>query len=158
MSTGAGANAVSGRTFVTGTTQSQVLFLSGVNALPCEPPLEQQHTPPRVHGHNGLQQQPGDTAGSRAPWPAARASRTARRPPTSRRSRTDLHGSSWFISSDQQALYHSQGGERKRSAPTIRPYALCLNCYPGEASDWNVAALLVYSRELSVSEIVAVED
>lgn len=74
---------------------------------------------------------------------------------------TDLHGTNWVISSDQNNLYRSQGVNR-----TVANYAnganasLAINhgSYVSvEPSDWAVAAVIVFNRTLTTNEIVQVE-
>jgi hypothetical protein len=74
---------------------------------------------------------------------------------------TDLHGSNWVVSSDQNNLYRSQGVDRLTSTPTtggsdriaINNGAFRLS----DSSDWAVAEVLVYNRTLTLAEIQTVE-
>jgi hypothetical protein len=73
---------------------------------------------------------------------------------------TDVHGTNWVISSDQRNMYRSQGINRTLTSTTggsnISP--LTINATGGsERSEWAVAEVIVYNRELSITEIVAME-
>lgn len=73
-----------------------------------------------------------------------------------------LANGEWLLSSDQLNKYRAQGVERRETffttAPNGMAIPLCINCWAAEASDWAVAALLVFSYELSEAETVAMED
>jgi hypothetical protein len=71
---------------------------------------------------------------------------------------TDLHGTNWMLSTDQNNLYRSQGNNR-----TVANYAngvndmLSINHGIGVTSDWAVASVIVYNRTLTTTEIFQVE-
>jgi alpha-tubulin suppressor-like RCC1 family protein len=72
---------------------------------------------------------------------------------------TNLHGAEWVVSAHRNADYRSQGVSRTvtSASSTAR---LCINrsaVYPTEVSDWAVAEVLVYNRNLSDAEVAAVE-
>lgn len=73
---------------------------------------------------------------------------------------TDNHGTNWVLSTDQNALYRSQGIDRTIATPGTPSYAqLAINTgtYAGETSDWLCACVIVYNRTLSLDEINLVE-
>ena len=73
---------------------------------------------------------------------------------------SDLHGNQWVLSTDQMNVYRSNGTDR-----TIVGYTngsssqLSINygSSTGERSDWAVAEVLVYDRQLSLSEYLTIE-
>jgi hypothetical protein len=73
----------------------------------------------------------------------------------------NFHGTSWFISSDQNNLYRSNSVTRSIANGGSPSHAqLSVNwggVYVLEASDWAIAEVIVYSRTLSLAEIENVE-
>lgn len=81
----------------------------------------------------------------------------------------NLHGHNWVLSTDQQWVYRSQGVDRTtiaRGEASSTPFPLTINgyppypgqAYPGQASDWGVAAVVVYRGELGAAQMAEVED
>ena len=71
----------------------------------------------------------------------------------------DRHGNAWVVSTDQNALYRSQGIDRT-VAPSSGTGQLCINyssSYSANTSDWAIAEILVYNRTLTLTEIANVE-
>lgn len=74
----------------------------------------------------------------------------------------------WLLSTDQHYMYRSQGLDRTLpqvaaqasnvSAPRSPVTGACINCQSNVSSDWALAALVAYSRELSLYEMMQVED
>jgi len=71
----------------------------------------------------------------------------------------DIHGDNWLISTDQKDLYRSNGVDRTTtgSGSTSRQLSINYGHYTGERSDWAVAEVIVYNRELSSSEYLSIE-
>lgn len=75
-------------------------------------------------------------------------------------------GADWVISTDQRALHRSQGLDRTlpgvtaqlRSGSPEPAIPLCINCQANASSDWALAVLLVYGHEMSLFEVMQVED
>jgi hypothetical protein len=69
------------------------------------------------------------------------------------------HGDNWLISTDQKDLYRSNGVDRtvSGSGSTSRQLSINYGYYTGERSDWAVAEVIVYNRELSSSEYLSIE-
>ena len=72
---------------------------------------------------------------------------------------TDIHGDNWLISTDQKDLYRSNGIDRtiSGSGSTSRQLSINYGHYTGELSDWAVAEVIVYDRELSMNEYLSIE-
>lgn len=74
---------------------------------------------------------------------------------------TNLHGLREFVvHTDQTNLYRSNRVQRNTVGGTFTPSQICINsnvAYNMEYSDWEVACILLYNRELTASEIVEVE-
>lgn len=76
------------------------------------------------------------------------------------------HGSAWVISASTASRYRSQGVERTtnvQNGATGPAVAIGINMFinvhgDGEASDWAMAAMLVYRGGLGDDQIMAVED
>lgn len=73
----------------------------------------------------------------------------------------------WLLGTDQHYLYRSQGLDRTlpevaaQASNTSAPrYGVgpCINCHANVSSEWALAVLLAYSRELSMFEMMQVED
>lgn len=77
-------------------------------------------------------------------------------------SETDLHGSNWVISTDQNDLYRSQFVQRSTSGgwPSFSYGRLSVNYGQAttERSDWACAGVLVYNTTLSAADIVTTEN
>lgn len=80
---------------------------------------------------------------------------------------TNRHGDSWVVSADRPWRYRSQGVDRAQwgdGAGPYSPFQLSINAQqlmsgvPHERSDWAVAAMILYRRQLSESEVAWVED
>jgi len=79
-------------------------------------------------------------------------------------SKQNHHGSNWVLGTDQNRLYRSNGVERgkagggttTRLAVNISGWAFTINELD-EASDWEIAEILVYNRHLNIDEIKNVE-
>jgi hypothetical protein len=71
----------------------------------------------------------------------------------------DIHGDNWLVSTDQKDLYRSNGVDRTISGSGSISRQLSINYgnYTGELSDWAVAEVIVYNRELSMNEYLSVE-
>jgi hypothetical protein len=70
----------------------------------------------------------------------------------------DVHGTSWVISSDQCNLYRSNGVQRSDVGEVTGPLcSLTVNGLTSQVSDWAISDMLMYDRELSLSEILRVE-
>lgn len=72
----------------------------------------------------------------------------------------DIHGTNWVISTDQKTLYRSNFVARNNANTGTPNYPqLTINSGPfsGERSDWAVACVIVYNRELTSDEILQVE-
>lgn len=63
-----------------------------------------------------------------------------------------------LISTDQKSLYRGNGTNLVTSSVTGASFNLRINGQYNEWSDWAVAEVIVYNRELSLSEIESVED
>lgn len=61
------------------------------------------------------------------------------------------HGDNWLISTDQKDLYRSNGVDRtvSGSGSTSKQLSINYGHFTGERSDWAVAEVIVYNRELS---------
>ena len=69
---------------------------------------------------------------------------------------SNRHGTNWVVSTDQNAIYRSQGVDRTTTGPGIPSYAqMTINWFEPDyySSDWAVAEILVYDRKLSLQEI-----
>ena len=66
-----------------------------------------------------------------------------------------------MLSSDQPLLYRAQGGDRSASlsanASTMYPGSVGVNVEASRASDFVIAEVVIYSRQLSLAEIEQVE-
>ena len=71
----------------------------------------------------------------------------------------DIHGDNWLISTDQKDLYRSNGVDRTTtgSGSTSRQLSINYGVRTDERSDWAVAEVIVYNRELSSSEYLSIE-
>lgn len=69
------------------------------------------------------------------------------------------HGDNWLISTDQKDLYRSNGVDRtvSGSGSTSKQLSINYGHFTGERSDWAVAEVIVYNRELSSSEYLSIE-
>lgn len=67
----------------------------------------------------------------------------------------DLHGNNWFISTDQNSLYRSNGVTRGTSGGSASTNLSINNT--GETTDWQAAFLAVYNTTLSSTDYAAVE-
>ena len=70
---------------------------------------------------------------------------------------TDVFGSGWVVSTDQSYLYRGNGALLGTGGGGRSPCDLGINTYSGEESDWAVTDVLLFSRELSLLEILEVE-
>jgi len=72
---------------------------------------------------------------------------------------TDSHGNKWVLSTDQKDLYRSNGVDRtiSGSGSTSKQLSINYGHHGAERSDWGVAEVIVYDRELSLSEYLSVE-
>lgn len=72
---------------------------------------------------------------------------------------TDIHGDNWLISTDQKDLYRSNGIDRtvSGSGSTSRQLSINYGNSTSELSDWAVAEVIVYDRELSMNEYLSIE-
>lgn len=73
---------------------------------------------------------------------------------------TNVHGTAWVLSTDQNALYRSNGTNRTNGTPGTPSNArLCINAgdFPGESSEWACGCVIVYNRTLTTNEIIQVE-
>lgn len=71
-----------------------------------------------------------------------------------------IHGTNWVLSTDQNALYRSNGTDRTNGTPGTPSNArLCINAgeFSGEASEWACGCVIVYNRTLTTDEIIQVE-
>ncbi len=71
-----------------------------------------------------------------------------------------ISGDQWLISTDQLHLYRGNGVDYTYYPNTFMACiftTLGINLIPGETSDWAVSDVIIYSRELSLSEIQTVE-
>jgi hypothetical protein len=73
----------------------------------------------------------------------------------------DLHGNQWVLSTDQRNMYRSNGTDRTTATYTdTKSTQLTINYgqqVGGESSDWAVAEVIVYNRELTPTEYLSVE-
>lgn len=72
-------------------------------------------------------------------------------------SQTDIHGNNWFISTDQNSLYRSNGVTRGTSGGSASTQLSVNWGAYSEFSDWNCTFVAVYNRTLSASEYQQVE-
>lgn len=72
---------------------------------------------------------------------------------------TDHEGTNWVISTDQEDLYRSNGVTRGTGNGGVLTPGLSVNhgVYTAELSDWQVAEIIVYDRELNSTEYGQVE-
>lgn len=72
---------------------------------------------------------------------------------------SSVHGSNWFISTDQNNLYRSNGVQRgTMSGGTTTTLTINNGNYAtSEPSSWEVAEVMIYNRTLSSAEYQAVE-
>lgn len=73
---------------------------------------------------------------------------------------TNIYGNNWIIGSDQTNLFRANGSNLTISSGVSGTYNLTINNgfnKATQASDWMVAAVLVYSRELLVTELNSME-
>ena len=68
----------------------------------------------------------------------------------------------WVVSTDQRNLYRSNGVNRSSASYSLgigySPIGMNTLTPPLERSDWAVAAVAVYNCELTLAEILTVED
>jgi Concanavalin A-like lectin/glucanases superfamily/Domain of unknown function (DUF2341) len=73
----------------------------------------------------------------------------------------DIHGNDWIVFSDQYSLFRSQFVTRSSGVSSVGAYTgMAINngsFSSGELSDWSVACVALYNRQLSLSEIQQVE-
>ena len=80
-------------------------------------------------------------------------------------SQTDIHGDTWVLSTDQRDMYRSNGTDRTSSVYSngaADQLSINYGSHTGsgtesETSDWAVAEVIVYDRELTSAEYQAVE-
>jgi hypothetical protein len=80
-------------------------------------------------------------------------------------SQGDIHGYNWVISTDQVDMYRSNlrnrtvdnSSQHQNAILTINNGVMARGAPSTEASDWMVAAVIVYARKLTMSEILLVE-
>jgi len=73
---------------------------------------------------------------------------------------TDLHGNQWVLSTDQNNLYRSNGTDRTIAGytnGTSRQLSINNGSSTTQRSDWAVAEVLVYDRQLTLSEYLSIE-
>jgi hypothetical protein len=73
---------------------------------------------------------------------------------------TNIYGNNWIIGSDQTNLFRANGSNLTISSGVSGTYNLTINNgfnKATQASDWMVATVLVYSRELLVTELNSME-
>ena len=73
----------------------------------------------------------------------------------------NIHGDAWVLSTDHNTLYRSLTANRTTdtvAAAVSYGAPLTINGLAGELSDWAVACLIVYNRNLPLSEYLAIED
>jgi hypothetical protein len=72
---------------------------------------------------------------------------------------TDLHGTNWVLSTDQNNLYRSQGVNRTNAGYSngVSDFLSINHGDFAEDSDWACACVIVFNRTLSTNEIVQVE-
>lgn len=74
---------------------------------------------------------------------------------------TNVHGTNWVVSTDQKSLYRSNGTQRSTingSTPAGVQISINNGWYQSsESSDWAVACVIAYNRELSGAEITQME-
>jgi hypothetical protein len=72
----------------------------------------------------------------------------------------DLHGNQWVLSTDQKNRYRSNGTDRTLAGytgGTSRQLGINYGSTTGERSDWAVAEVLIYDRQLTLSEYLTIE-
>jgi hypothetical protein len=72
----------------------------------------------------------------------------------------DIHGDTWVLSTDQKDMYRSNGTDRTvldYSEGSSRQLSINHGYHTEETSDWAVAEVIVYDRELTLTEYQAVE-
>lgn len=71
---------------------------------------------------------------------------------------SDIHGTNWVYSTDQNSLYRSNGVLRGSSGGSAST-RLTINAgnFSSELSDWQVAEVIVYNTTLSSTDYLAVE-
>jgi hypothetical protein len=72
---------------------------------------------------------------------------------------SDIYGNNWFYSCDQNALYRANGVTRSTNPPGSPSFArLAINTGANvEASDWQVAEVIIYNSTLSSGNYQSVE-
>lgn len=80
-------------------------------------------------------------------------------------STSDTNGTDWIVCTDQTKIFRSQKANRTTLFPTINYFARQLSInYSSLAganvqkSDWAIACIIVYNRELSINEILQMEN
>jgi hypothetical protein len=72
-------------------------------------------------------------------------------------SATNQVTSGWMLSSDQSTLYRAQGVQQGSTTPyTGSSFAIGVNVF--DPSDFDVAAIIIYARAFSTSEMMEMED
>ncbi len=73
---------------------------------------------------------------------------------------SNIHGSNWVLSTDQNSLYRSGQSNRTIAAPGTPSFAtnIGINNISAELSDWGIASVLVYNRTLPSNQYLAIED
>jgi hypothetical protein len=69
----------------------------------------------------------------------------------------DLHGNNWFISTDQNSLYRSNGVTRGSSGGSASTSLTINDGQYNEYSDWQCAFICVYSGTMSATDYGALE-
>jgi hypothetical protein len=70
---------------------------------------------------------------------------------------TNIHGNNWFISTDQNSLYRSNGVTRGSSGGSASTNLTINDGQFGEYSDWQCAFVCVYSGTMSSIDYASVE-
>ena len=70
---------------------------------------------------------------------------------------TDLHGNQWVLSTDQRNMYRSNGTDRTSSGYSNGASDQLTINTRYEYSDWAVAEVIIFNRELTSTEYLAVE-
>lgn len=75
---------------------------------------------------------------------------------------TNKHGTNWVLSTDLNTIYRSQGTVRSTTGAGSPSYAtpigVNLGWAGGEKSQWGIACVLVYNRNMPTVECLAMED
>ena len=76
-------------------------------------------------------------------------------------SQIDCCGFNWVLSTDQNGLYRANGVQKSTNSGGSASNRLAVNTggkHGGETSDWAIAAVVVYNRTLSATEIMSMEN